>query len=338
MTCIHAPSFDGLPEATRRRLREFLDAADSASPYQDPKFFSGRYFGEVDLLVEKEGRPVFFALGFENVAMTRYLPWLRSLVVHKGPVVDDPDALLAGLQALKEFGRERGVCEIVINPQVGGENTGWVGTICDTLGFRPASTAPHMTLRVDLGCDADQLLARFRKGTRYEVKRAQRIGIRVTQACTEADFSSFYRIYSQRAHRKGFSALSRVDFEELSKRICADPKRGALFLSEYKSKILAGAVALRAGPRVHYVYGATDAESAGNLPGLYPVLHRAFEWAVEIGCKEFDLGGFGLFTAPEVRRFKLGFGGEVYPFGPEYSLPLLPMLPQLRRIAKLLRA
>jgi len=332
-------SFDGLPSASRLRLRAFLDAADTASPYQDPQFFGGRGPGEIDVLVERNGRPVFFALGFENPVLSRFLPGLKSLVVHKGPVADDPDALLSGLQALKELCQKKQLCEIQISPQIAEDRSSSVTQMCDTLGFRPlASASPSMSLRLDITCDADQLLARFRKGTRYEVKRAERIGIAVRRAETETDFLSFYRIYRGRASYKGFAPLPIVDFYELSKRIRAAPERGAIFLSEYSGEILAGAIVLRAGRRVHYVYGATDAKSAGNLPGAYPVLSRAIEWAREIGCTEFDFGGYGPAGVSSVRRFKEGFGGEVRNFGPAYSLTLMSLIPRLRRAVGLFRS
>ena len=338
-TYIIANSFAALPAASRHRLRAFLDAADSASPYQDPLFFGGRGLGEINLLVEREGRPVFFALGFENPALSRFLPGLRALVVHKGPVADDPDALMFGLQVLKEFGRKKRLCEIHVNPQITEDKSCHVSQKCDTLGFRPVATpAQSMTLRLDITCDPDQLLARFRKGTRYEVKRAERIGITVRRAATEADFSVFYRIHNKHAGHKGFAALPVEEFTELSKRVRAAPEHGAIFLSEYRGEILSGAVLLRAGPRVHYVYGATDADSAGNLPGAYPLLNRAIAWAREIGCTEFDFGGYGPLGVSSVRRFKEGFGGEVRCFAPAYSLTLMPVVPRLRRVARLFRS
>ena len=336
---IIAHSFDGLREDSRSRLRAFLDTADSASPYQDPRFYGGWGPGEIDLLVEKDGRAVFFALGFENPAVSRFVPGLRSLVVHKGPVADNPDALRSGLSALKEFGRKKRLCEIQISPQIAEDKSSNVRRMCDTLGFRPvASGSPSMTLRLDINCDPDDLLARFRKGTRYEVKRAGRIGITVRHAETDVDFSDFYRIHSKHAEHKGFRALTADEFKELSKRVQAEPDYGAIFISEYGGKILAGAVVLRAGPRVHYVYGATDAQNAGSLPCAYPVLSRAIEWGREIGCTGFDFGGYGLAGVASVRQFKEGFGGEVRTFGPAYSLTLMPFVPRLRRAVGLFRS
>ncbi len=336
---IIANSFAELPKASRHRLRTFLDAADGASPYQDPLFFGGRGIGEIDLLVEREGRPVFFALGFENVALSRFLPGLRALVVHKGPAADDVEALMSGLRALREVGQERRLCEIYINPQTYDDKACYVKQTCSTLGFRPeASPSPNMTLILDVTCDFDQILARFHQGTRYKVKRAERIGITVRRAETEADFLRFDQIYQQRALQKGGAFPVIADFMAFSERMRANPQRSALLLSEYEGDILAGAVLLRAGPRLHYLYGATAADRAGNLPGLYPVFRRAIEWAKEIGCTEFDFGGYGPSGVTSVRQFKEGFGGEIRTFGPTYSLTLMPLVPRLRRVARLFRS
>ena len=186
--------------------------------------------------------------------------------------------------------------------------------------------------------DLDEVVAQFLKATRYEVKRAKRIGIAVMCAKTEADFRRFYQILSQRASHKGFATLSIADFTAMSERIRSSPERGAVFLSEYRGDILAGAVLMRAGPRVHYLYGATAAETAGNLPGLYPIIYRGIEWAKEIGCTEFDFGGYGPSGDLSVRRFKEGFGGEIRTFVPAYSLTLMPIVPRLRRAARLFRS
>ncbi len=331
-TYVIANSLAGLPEASRHRLRTFLDAADSASPYQDPLFFAGRGLGEINLLVELEGRAVFFALGFENVALSRFLPGVRALVVQKGPVADDPYALLSGLRALKEFARKRRLCEIRIKPQITEDKAYGVERTCSTLGFLPLASPPNRALRLDVACDFEQILARFHANWRYNVKRAGRIGITVRRAETEADFLRFYEIYRQRASHKGFAALSISDFTALSERMRAVPERSALLFSEYRGDILAGDIFLRAGPRVHGVYAAVAADRFGNLPRLYPIIGRAIEWAKEIGCTEFDFGGYG---PPGVRQFKEGFRGEIRTFVPAYNLTLMPIVLALRRLARL---
>jgi lipid II:glycine glycyltransferase (peptidoglycan interpeptide bridge formation enzyme) len=322
----------------RQSLRTFLDSADSANPYQDPQFFSGCGPGEVHLLIEKEGRPVFFALGFENAAMSRFLPGLKSLVVPKGPVADDPQALLTGLKALKKYARERQLCSVHITPQINEKLASSVTQGCGSFGFYPvAARSPTMTLRLNVCSDMDRIAARFHKGTRYEVNRAYRIGINVRRAKTEADFLSFYRVYERRALHKGWSPLPIESFTTLSERVQMAPKHGAVFLSEYKGEVLGGALLLRAGPRVHYVYGAV-AEDIGNLPGLYPVFHRAIEWAKEIGCTEFDFGGYGSSGVASVRRFKEGFGGEVRTFPPAYCLSIAPLVSRLGQALRLFRS
>ena len=57
-------------------------------------------------------------------------------------------------------------------------------------------------------------------------------------------------------------------------------------------------------------------------------------WAKEIGCTEFDFGGYGPSGFASVRRFKEGLGGEVRTFAPAYSLELKPLVPRSRRLLK----
>src|SRR6516165_5566607 len=157
-----ASSFSCLPETSRLALRGFLDAVDSASPYQDPLFFGGRGTGEVDLVVEWRGQPVFFALCYENPALTRFLPALKALVVHKGPTADDADSLMSGLKALKKLAQERHISEICISPQIDRNKGRQVEEVCADLGFRAkASGLPNMTLIMNVTLDLDKIIARF---------------------------------------------------------------------------------------------------------------------------------------------------------------------------------
>ena len=334
-TYIFANSFAALPEEQRHRLRTFLDTADSASPLQDPLFFGERRPNEIHLLVERKARPVFFALAFENAALSRFLPRLKACVVEGGPVADDVDALMSGLGALKDLAKKRSLCEVHINPLINQDSARDVERTCATLGFQAlASEPPAVTVRLDVSRDFDEILARFRKETRYEVTRGPRFGITVRRAETETDFSRFYEIYQRRASQKGFSARSIDEFRALSDRIRTAPERSALFLSEHRGDIFGGAVMLRAGPRVHYLYSATS-DRAGTLPGIYPIIGHAIKWAKEIGCTELDFGGYG--RDPLVSRFKKGFSGEIRTFVPAYGLTLRPIVSNLRRMARLFR-
>ena len=338
VVCTVVNSFEGLSEASRARLRTFLDTADNASPYQDPVFFGDRRLGEVDVVIERGGEPVFFALGIENFALGRFFRNLRTLVIHKGPVVHDEDALISGLRALKELGRKRGLCEIHINPQIYEGKAYDVAQTCGALGFRPlSSTSSEGTLRLNISSNIEEVFARFHQGTRYKVRRADRIGISVLRADSKADFSQFYELYSQRASEKGYDPLPTADFLALSERLRASPSRGAVFLSEYKGDLLYGGLFLRSGPRVQFIYGGTDVQKAGNLPAGYPVFRRAIEWAKEIGCSEFDFGGYTATGDPTVRRFKEGFGGELRTFVPAYTLTIRPVVIGVGKLVRVLR-
>ena len=321
-TYVAADSVLSLTEASRQRLRTFLDTADSASPFQDPQFFGGRGKGEVDLVVERGGRTIFFALGYENFALSRLVPPLKALYVQRGPVAEDAESFASGLLALKELAQERRLCKIRINPQFTEDKAEQIKQACMALGFRPRpSTA---TLRLNVARDMDDIVARFRKATRYEIRRAERLGITVRRAETDADFSSVHQVYRQRASHKGWSPMPAADFAALSERIRAAPERSAALLSEYKNEILGVVVLLRAGARVHYLLGGIGG-NAGNFPAMYPLFYRGIQWAKEIGCTEFDFGGYGPRGVASVNRFKDGFGGDMRTFVPGYTLTLTPL-------------
>lgn len=336
--------FGEFGEVQRRSIRRFLDRADGASPYQDPAFcrsggWAGGELGELYVLGERDGETVLFGRGIENFTLSRYLPSIRGLVLQKGPVAADLAALASGLRALKQACHAARLHEVQVQARVDAAAANRIAELYVASGFRPVSDAvPAMTLRLPVVAEPDRIFAGFSKKTRYELRRAARFGVAVRFAETAEDFSAFYEIYSRRGDRKGFTPISEHVFATIAERLRAAPERGALLLSEHDGNVLAGAVMMRAGPRVHYVYGATAAEQAGTLPAAYPIMWRAIEWARELGCTEMDFGGYGPRGEPEVQRFKEGFGGEVRSFAPPYVCNLSLAVMRLRGAARRLQS
>lgn len=78
--------------------------------------------------------------------------------------------------------------------------------LLENLGLKraPMHLAAEHTVMIDLTPTPERLLAGMRRQTRYEVRRAEKLGIRVEKRRDEAIFREFHRVQLETAHRQGF--------------------------------------------------------------------------------------------------------------------------------------
>jgi hypothetical protein len=319
-----AESFEQLPETTRVAIRRMLDTAYTATPYHDPAFCGpGMLGGGTRFFHVASTAGDFYAFCGEHFVASRYLPFLRQVIVERGPVAATPAAFEEGLVLLRDWARRRGYVCASITPPYERIEASWMDGVAKATGWRAiARNVPEGTLLLDLRPSEDELLARFRKMTRYEIRRAWRSVIDVRRGTKRSDAAAFYNVYFKRAQEKGFNVVEKDVFFNLADSIF-DNDRGALFLSEKDSELLCGAFVLRTGSRVHYVYGAMDKRRAGGLPVGYPSLWAAIKWAKSTGATEFDFGGYAADGDAGVRQFKRGFGGTEVQYLPGLQCSLI---------------
>jgi lipid II:glycine glycyltransferase (peptidoglycan interpeptide bridge formation enzyme) len=179
---------------------------------------------------------------------------------------------------------------------------------------------PPRTMIVDLAGSDDEILARMKQKTRYNIRLAGKKGVTVRPW---NDLSSFHDMMLVTGDRDGFGVHSekyyRRAYELLhAKGMCE------ILLAEYEGKHLAALFVARHGNRAYYLYGASTDEERNRMP-TYLLQWEAMRWAKARGCEEYDLWGVpdedeetleanfesrhdGLWG---VYRFKRGFGGQL---------------------------
>jgi peptidoglycan pentaglycine glycine transferase (the first glycine) len=244
--------------------------------------------------------------------------------VPRGPVVEFESEsavreLLAAISSLAH--EERALC-LKIEPNL--EDDPSLGKGLAALGFRssPQTIQPRRTILVDLDDEPEALLGRMKQKTRYNIRLAERKGIRVRPG-DEADLKAFYELMERTSERDRFGIHSQA-YYEMVYRLFVPMDRGRLFLAEYNGQLLAGLVVLVFGDTAIYMYGASSDEERQRMP-TYLLQWRAMLWAREQGCHTYDLWGVpdedettleaeltqhgdGLWS---VYRFKRGFGGRL---------------------------
>ena len=190
------------------------------------------------------------------------------------------------------------------------------------LGFQlsPHDIQPPRTLVVDLKGTDDQILARMKQKTRYNIRLARRKEIVIRQT---HDIDVFYQLMQVTSERDAFGVHSKSYYQRALDLF--EPRGGcALFCAEFDGQPLAGLMVFAHGKRAWYFYGASSNDYRHLMP-TYLLQWKAMQWAKAQGCSEYDLWGVpdesheslesnflersdGLWG---VYRFKRGFGGEL---------------------------
>jgi len=139
----------------------------------------------------------------------RKLPFgLKIAYVPKGPQLNWQNTTIAkaGLQKLVQVAQQPGVFVLKIEPDVAPSSQ--TAELLAENGFRPARTIqPAATILVDISAPEDEILARMKSKTRYNIRLAGRKGVSVREG-TAADLPTFYRLSQITAERDGFGVHS----------------------------------------------------------------------------------------------------------------------------------
>lgn len=180
---------------------------------------------------------------------------------------------------------------------------------------------------LDLTPPAEELLAKMRKSTRYEIRRAQREGVRVHSSRNPDEIKILWELQNRVAQRKGFVPF-RLDFLEMLFRVFARDQEVKLFLGKFKDKVLSAALIIFYGNSAYY-YVAAFSEDYRSLPGSQHLVWQAILEAKKENLNFFNFMGI---SSPnrqnhpwaKVTFFKQGFGGERVDYVKTHDLPLSP--------------
>jgi len=189
-----------------------------------------------------------------------------------------------------------------------------------TLRTSPHNIQPPRTIIIDITGSEEEILARMKQKTRYNIRLAEKKGVTV-RAWDDVD--SFHKMMLLTSARDGFGVHSPAYYRR-AYALLRPKQMGELLLAEFEGKPLAALFVARAGTRAYYLYGASTDEERNRMP-TYLLQWEAMKWAKARGCAEYDLWGVpdedeatleanfetrhnGLWG---VYRFKRGFGGQL---------------------------
>ncbi|NOS68060.1 MAG: peptidoglycan bridge formation glycyltransferase FemA/FemB family protein [Candidatus Peribacteraceae bacterium] len=203
---------------------------------------------------------------------------------------------------------------------------------------------PEATRIIDLTLSEEDLLAQMKPKGRYNIRLAEKHGVRVMPS---SDVQAFARLAEETARRDGFRGHSAAFYERF---LTCLP--GAFLLFALPPEIVIPSSSLRSSERIEgagllgviwgktgiYYYGASS-HAQKELMAPYLLQWSAMKHCKAHGCTSYDL--FGI--APEgavdhpwsgVSDFKVKFGGSVVNYPPEQEIALRPFLKYLLKIKR----
>lgn len=272
----------------------------------------------------------------------RPLPFgLKTIAyVPKGPIWANEEVVETLLEALHQLCRQRRAIFLKIEPDLAEDHT--LAQRFTELGFRasPQTIQPRCTILLDLTPDYEDILARMKSKTRYNIGLAARKGVTVREGTVE-DLPGFYRLMQLTGERDRFGIHSE-SYYQAAHQLFVPQSLAKLFLATFEDQVLAGIMAFAFGPRAWYMYGASSDEHRDLMPN-HLLQWEAIKWARERGCLTYDWWGIpdekeetlereflkrsnGLWG---VYRFKRGFGGQIVHYLGAYDYVYSPLLYRL---------
>lgn len=253
----------------------------------------------------------------------------RYLEIPCGPLTDwgNKDGLKEIFARIKEVAQAEKCVFVRIRPQLDmlPENTQLLSKL--DLVESPMHLAAEHTVMIDLGLSEEELLAGMRRQTRYEVRRADKLGIKVTRNNSEELFNEFHAVQAETAKRQGFVPPSlkvllaeREAFGNSAEIYVAETSEG--------EKIAYGLI-IKDGREGDY-YEAASTELNRKLPGAYAIIWQAMRDLKKEGYERFNLWGIAPAGQPNhryagVTTFKTGFGGAIIEYVPAHDLVISRM-------------
>jgi lipid II:glycine glycyltransferase (peptidoglycan interpeptide bridge formation enzyme) len=184
------------------------------------------------------------------------------------------------------------------------------------------------TYVIDLTKSEDQLLSLLHPKTRYNIKLANRHGVKVEEVSTDQGFETYLKILFDTTRRQGFY-LHSPQYHREQWKVLKDTGIPHIFLASYNDKALAAFMIFTLKDKLFYPYGASlDANREVMAPNL--LMWEVIKYGQSKGLKTFDMwGSLGTKADPSdpaygFHRFKQSYGGTLTQFIGTYDLILDP--------------
>jgi len=197
-------------------------------------------------------------------------------------------------------------------------------------GFKKIkSVQPQKTLVLDLSKSEDDLLMAMHQKTRYNIRLADKRGVKIEQSQQE-QFPRFYDLIVSTYRRKKKKHFNRDYYHKQFQ-----SNLTKIYYAEYQKSILAANMIVFYGDTVTYLHGGTSHEHK-NVMAPHLLQWQVIKLAKEQGYKYYDFWGIEEHYQG-VARFKRGFSGTEVEYPGCFDLPVNKLWYPLYKIIKKFR-
>ncbi|MBI2031527.1 MAG: peptidoglycan bridge formation glycyltransferase FemA/FemB family protein [Candidatus Levybacteria bacterium] len=273
------------------------------------------------------------------------MPWSIGYL----PKGNMPDKKL--IEELKKIGKENNCIFIQLEPNV---PSSMVNSKWSMVNLIPAAHPlfTKYTFILDLNKNEQELLAGMHQKTRYNIKVAQKHGVKIIEDNSDKAFKEYLKLTQETTRRQNFYAHTpkyhKLMWETLkivnhqSSIINRDHLAAHLLLAKYKKEILAAWILFTFKDTLYYPYGASSEKNRETMASNL-IMWETIKFGKKLGLKQFDMWG-ALSENPDPKdpwygfhRFKQGYGGELVEFIGNYDLVINPALYNLYKVADKIR-
>ncbi len=232
------------------------------------------------------------------------------------------------LDELFEIGRKENCIFIQLEPNI--EKTNKEYSFKNLLpSARPLFT--KYTFVLDLNKSEDELLKNMHPKTRYNIKLAEKRGVKVIEDNSDKSFNDYLRLTDETTKRQKFYAhdknYHKLMWQTLKQEgpLNKNKLSAHLFRAVYKNETLAAWILFVYQDKLYYPYGSSSSKfrevMASNL-----IMWEAIKFGKKLDLKEFDMWG-ALGKNPDkndswygFHKFKEGYGAKHVEFMGSYDL------------------
>lgn len=273
-------------------------------------------------------------------------PW-GILTVHKIPSTKfklaifekGPKPSQEMLIGLKKIARDNNIVFIKLEP-----NVGWELPIINLLKQNDAVKGKRFftptTFWIDLTKSEDELLKSFTSKTRYNIRLAEKKGVKVQEDNSDKAFDRYLELTRETTQRQAFFAHTehyhRLMWKFLHQSPIANRQSPVahLFTATYQGEILTTWIIFEWGDFLYYPYGAsTDDHKEAMANNL--MMWEVIKFGKKEGLKTFDL--WGREEGKGFTKFKEGYNPKVIEFLGTWDLVINKPVYWIYRIAEQIR-
>lgn len=251
-------------------------------------------------------------------------------VFEKGP---KPTRLM--IQDLRKLGKQNNLMFIKLEPNVE-KSKSVIQLLSKSELVRGKTLFTPTTFVIDLTKSEEELLKSFSSKTRYNIRLAEKKGVKVSEDNSDAAFEKYLKLTFDTAKRQGFYAHTPKYHKLMWKYL--GPKSNKqiahLLVAKYKNEIISSWVLFAYDDVLYYPYGASS-DKHKNVMANNLMMWEAIKLGKKLKCTSFDL--WGREKGRGFTKFKEGYNPKVVEFVGSWDLILNKPLYYLYKFAEKIR-